>query len=86
VLLALLAHLTALSESLARLRERQGRAAQAQSARRAAEQLAAEHARFTAEASAAFPASRATGPFVRLPTAPAIRPSRQQDRPPSTSR
>ncbi|MGI8632814.1 MAG: relaxase/mobilization nuclease domain-containing protein, partial [Solirubrobacterales bacterium] len=44
-LLSLLVRLTALSDSLARLRETQGRAAQALAARRAAEQLAGEHLR-----------------------------------------
>jgi hypothetical protein len=85
-LLALLAHLTAPSESLARLRETQGRAAQAQAARRAAEQLTVEHAWRAAGASAAAPASKARAPFVRLPTTSVVRPSRQQDRPASTSR
>jgi hypothetical protein len=51
-LLCLLAQLTALSESLAQLRETQGRAAQALAARRAAERLAGEHQR-RAEAAAA---------------------------------
>jgi len=52
-LLSLLVRLTALSESLARLRETQGRAAQALAARRAAEQLAGEHLRQANAASAA---------------------------------
>ncbi len=52
-LLSLLVRLTALSESLARLRETQGRAAQALAARRAAEQLADEHLRRANAASSA---------------------------------
>ena len=52
-LLSLLAQLTALSDSLARLRETQGRAAQAFAAHRAAEQLASEHRRRAGAASAA---------------------------------
>jgi hypothetical protein len=52
-LLALLDRLTALSESLARLRVTQGRAAQALAARRAAEQLTTEQHRRSHAASAA---------------------------------
>ncbi len=52
-LLSLLVRLTAMSESLARLRETQGRAAQALAARRAAEQLAGEHLRRAGAASSA---------------------------------
>jgi hypothetical protein len=52
-LLVLLERLTALSESLARLRETQGRAAQALAARRAAEHLASQHQRWAHAASAA---------------------------------
>jgi hypothetical protein len=67
-LLSLLARLTALSESLARLRETQGRAAQALAARRAAEQLANEHLRRAGAASTAVPTSARQGPVgVELP-------------------
>jgi hypothetical protein len=52
-LLSLLDQLTALTETLARLRETQGRAAQALAARRAAEQLAHEHLRRAGAESAA---------------------------------
>jgi septal ring factor EnvC (AmiA/AmiB activator) len=52
-LLSLLAQLAALAESLAQLRDTQGRAAQALAARRAAEQLAGEQQRRAAAASAA---------------------------------
>jgi hypothetical protein len=44
-LLSLLAHLVALSESVAQLRETQGRAAQAQAARRPPNSSAGEHQR-----------------------------------------
>jgi hypothetical protein len=54
-LLSLLAQLTALSESLARLREVQGRAAQARAARHAAEHLSNIRQRRAAAASAAMP-------------------------------
>jgi hypothetical protein len=67
-LLSLLAQLTALSETLARLRETQGRAAQALAARRAAEQLASEHRRRAGAAAAAVPTSARQGPVsVELP-------------------
>ena len=62
-LLSLLARLTALSESLALLRETQGRAAQAVAARRAAERLAGEHLRRSGAASAAV--STASGRVQR---------------------
>jgi len=65
-LLSLMARLTALSESLARLRETQGRAAQAVAARRAAEQLMGEHLRRAAApaaASAAVSSSARQGPI-----------------------
>lgn len=85
-LLSLLAQLTALTESLARLRESQGRASQAQAARRAAEQLTAERGSWAARASAAVPAAQARAPFAGLPIPPAVRLSRPQERPPSASR
>jgi hypothetical protein len=71
-LLALLARLTALSESLARLRDTQGRAAQALAARRAAEHLASEYQRRAQAASAAVSravstASTRVPPSVVLP-------------------
>ena len=70
-LLSLLTQLTALAESLARLRETQGRAAQALAARRAAEQLMGEHLRRAAAAtaaSAAVSSSARQGPInVELP-------------------
>ena len=67
-LLSLLTQLTALSESLARLRETQGRAAQAQAARRAAEELTGEHLRRAGAATAAVPTSARRGPIgVELP-------------------
>jgi hypothetical protein len=61
-LLSLLARLTALSESLALLRETQGRAAQAVAARCAAERLAGEHLRRSGAASAAVAPAVAHGP------------------------
>jgi hypothetical protein len=71
-LLVLLARLTALSESLARLRDTQGRAAQALAARRAAEHLASEYQRRAQAASAAVSravstASTRVPPSVVLP-------------------
>ena len=71
-LLALLARLTALSESLARLRDTQGRAAQALAARRAAEHLASEYQRRAQAASAAVAravstASTRVPPSIVLP-------------------
>ncbi|MBW3648361.1 MAG: relaxase/mobilization nuclease domain-containing protein [Actinobacteria bacterium] len=70
-LLSLLARLTALTESLARLRETQGRAAQALAARRAAEQLASEHLRRAGAASAAVStAVRRGGSVSTEPVAP----------------
>ena len=71
-MLALLARLTALSESLARLRDTQGRAAQAVAARRAAELLAGEYQRRAQAASAAVSravstASTQAPPIVVLP-------------------
>lgn len=59
-LLSLLAQLTTLVESLARLRETQGRAAQALAARRAAERLASEHQRRAGAASAAVSSAVST--------------------------
>ena len=73
-LLALLDRLTALSESLARLRETQGRAAQALAARRAAEQLTTEHQRRAQAASAAVSSA---GPSAATSTAKQARPSVQ---------
>ena len=69
---ALLDRLTALSETLARLRETQGRAAQALAARRAAEHLASEYQRRAQAASAAVSravstASTRVPPSVVLP-------------------
>jgi hypothetical protein len=72
-LLSLLAQLTALSESLAQLRETQGRAAQALAARRAAERLAGEHQRRAEAAAAAVsravPSAAAHAP-LSVPLAP----------------
>lgn len=68
-LLSLLVRLTALSESLARLRETQGRAAQALAARRAAEQLAGEHQRRAGAASAAVSSAVTQAP-VSIELAP----------------
>jgi hypothetical protein len=72
-LLCLLAQLTALSESLAQLRETQGRAAQALAARRAAERLAGEHQRRAEAAAAAVsravPSAAAHAP-LSVPLAP----------------
>jgi hypothetical protein len=79
-LLSLLSSLTALAESLARLRETQGRAAQALAARRAAEQLTSEQHRRAGAASAAVstvvrhgPVSAGLPPPHRLPGRPAPR-------------
>jgi hypothetical protein len=69
-LLSLLVQLTALSESLARLRETQGRAAQALVARRAAEQLASEHHRRAGAASAAVSTAVGRGPAIAEPPPP----------------
>jgi hypothetical protein len=69
-LLSLLAQLTALSESLARLRETQGRAAQALAARRAAERLAGEHLRRAAAARATVSSSARQGPISVEPSPP----------------
>jgi hypothetical protein len=85
-LLALLSQLTSLAESLARLREVRGRAAQAQAARRAAEQLTAECTRRATTASAAVSPLVASAPAARLPTAPYRPTSSQVSRPPSASR
>ena len=63
-LLSLLVRLTGLSESLARLRETQGRAAQAMAARRAAEQLAGEHLRQAGAASAAVSSAVTQAPVI----------------------
>ena len=71
-LLSLLVQLTALSESLARLRETQGQAAQARAARRAAEQLINDVQRRAAAASAAMPravSNAVTGAATRPPVA-----------------
>ena len=79
-LLSLLTSLTALAESLARLRETQGRAAQALAARRAAEQLTREQHRRAGAASAAVspvvkhdPVSAALSPPHRMASRPAPR-------------
>jgi hypothetical protein len=79
-LLSLLTSLTTLAESLARLRETQGRAAQALAARRAAEQLASEHHRRAGAASAAVSTlmrhgsvGAALSPAHRLASRPAPR-------------
>jgi chorismate synthase len=69
-LLSLLTRLTALSESLARLRETQGRAAQALAARRAAEQLANEQHRRADAASAAVSVAVTLGPANVEPAPP----------------
>ena len=84
-LLALLSQLSALTDSLARLRETQGRAAQAYAARQAAEQLNAEGTRRTAGATAAAP-TRQTTPSTGLPSSTWTPASSRAQRPPSTSR
>ena len=68
-LLSLLVRLTALSESLARLRETQGRAAQALAPRRAAEQLAGEQLRRAGAASSAVSSAVTQAP-VSIELAP----------------
>jgi hypothetical protein len=85
-LLALLSQLSLLTESLARLREVQGRATQAQAARRAAEQLTAEHSRRASAASAAVSPFVTSAPAAGLPTTPYRPTSSQVRRPPSASR
>ena len=85
-LLALLSHLSSLAESLARLREVQGRAAQAQAARRAAEKLTAEHTRRATTASVAVSPLVASAPAAGSPTTPYRPTSTQVSRPPSASR
>jgi len=72
-LLSLLVQLTNLSESLARLRETQGRAAQALAARRAAEHLAGEHLRRAGAASAVVSRAVTQAP-VSIELAPPHRP------------
>ena len=77
-LLALLDRLTALSETLARLRETQGRAAQALAARRAAEHLASEQQRRAHAASAAVSSAvSSVVPSAATNTAKPARPSVQ---------
>ncbi|MGI8810241.1 MAG: hypothetical protein ACR2KK_20825, partial [Acidimicrobiales bacterium] len=71
-LLSLLVQLTALSDSLARLRETRGRAAQALAAGRAAEQLAGEHLRRAGAASSAVSSAVTQAP-VSIELAPAHR-------------
>jgi hypothetical protein len=85
-LLALLSHQSSLAESLARLREVQGRAAQAQAARRAAEKLTAEHTRRATTASVAVSPLVASTPAAGLPTTPYRPTSAQGSRPSSASR
>jgi hypothetical protein len=85
-LLALLSDLTSLTESLARLRETQGRAAQAQAARRTSEQLAAEHTRRATAASAAVAPLVRRAAAAGLPTTPYRPTSTQTGRPSSASR
>jgi hypothetical protein len=85
-LLALLSQLISLTESLARLREMQGRAAQAQAARRTADQLAAEHTRRATSASAAVSPLVKGAPATGLPTTTYRPTSTQLGRPPSASR
>ena len=84
-LMALLSQLSALTDSLARLRETQGRAAQAHAARQAAEQLNAECTRRTTAATAAAP-TRQTGTTTGLPTSRSAPASSRAQRPPSSSR
>ncbi len=71
-LLSLLVRLTTLSDSLARLRETQGRAAQALAARRAAEHLTGEHQRRAGAASSAVSSAVTQAP-VSIGLAPAHR-------------
>ncbi len=73
-LLSLLVRLTALSDSLARLRETQGRAAQALAARRAAEQLAGEHQRRAGAASSAV-SSAVTSAVTQAPVSIELAPA-----------
>ena len=84
-LLALLSQLSALTNSLARLRETQGRAAQAHAARHAAEQLNAEHTRRTTAATATVP-TRQTSTMTALPTSRSAPASGRAQRPPSAAR
>ncbi|MBW3640626.1 MAG: hypothetical protein KY451_12390 [Actinobacteria bacterium] len=88
-LLALLSELTALCETVALLRETQGRAPQARAARQAAEHLADEHGRRMTAASAAVAVAASTraswSPAVGVPT-PRYVPTSAQTRRPSTSR
>jgi hypothetical protein len=85
-LLALLAQLSSLCDTVALLRETQGRAAQARAARQAAEQLAVQHARRTPAAAVAATASERAGrPPVGVP-APMRVPASGQTRRPSASR
>jgi len=85
-LLALMSQLTSLAESLARLREMQGRAHRTQAARRAAEQLTAEYTRRATTASAAVSTFLAAIPATALPRAPYRPTTTQLSRPPSASR
>jgi hypothetical protein len=85
-LLALLSHLSSLAQSLERLRQVQGRAAQAQAARRAAEQLTAGHTRRATAASAAVSTLVTRAPAAGLPTTPYRPTSSSASRPRSTSR
>jgi len=71
-LLALLAQLSALCETVALLRETQGQAAQARAARQAAESLAAEHVRRTPAASAAVAAAAASAAAASAAVAAAV--------------
>jgi hypothetical protein len=71
-LLALLSQLSALCETVALLRETQGRAAQARAARQAAEDLAVEHARRTPATSAAVAAAAASAAAASAAVAAAV--------------
>jgi hypothetical protein len=85
-LLALLAQLSALADTLARLRETQGRATQARAARQAAEQLGAEGVRPATAASAVVASTRVVGPTTGLPVTPYRATTGRAPRPSSTSR
>ncbi len=88
-LLALISELTALCQTVAVLRQTQGRAAQARAARQAAEHLTAEHGRRMTAASAAVPVAASTratwSPSVGVPTPPFV-PTSAHTRRPSTAR
>lgn len=85
-LLALLSQITSLAESLARLRELQGRAHQAQAARRAAEQISAEYTRRATTAAAAISTLLTRAPSTGSARAPYHPTTTQVSRPPSASR